>query len=609
MEKTVKKAGAKKQAVRFFCITMVILLVSSIFIWGFQTAWGSVKIKRITITGDNGSMISSLAYVPNGVSNEAPAPAVMMFHGRSNQGHSNDTWSMELARRGYVVFSPDLSGGGESDVNDRNAQAVALTKYVTTLGYIQADNIVCVGYSAGCMTCNVVAAALPENVSTIVSCLGPNLTDPPAHAAGNEAETGHYDFNTGVIKAVADQYNWEFIGDVQACADAITERFALPEPVVPGKDYDINGTTFRYMVANGTLHQTGNISSDVVNHLIDYVTSVIPAPNPLPQSDQAWVPQQLISGIACVTMMFALAAAINLLMQIEFFGSMSFERVPRKELRGAKAWATDILFIFVIPAILFIPVSAYGMGWFANSRILTSTNLNGIMVWLLVAMMLIGVIRTIIKTQARKKAGDTIALSDFCIAPAGEKKFSWSNVGKSLILALVVTCFFGLWMTAMEGFLGINYQVWNLSTYLKPSPARIIKALPYMLIIFIVMLSGNINQRVLPSTGDERKDTWIAVAVNTVLTASALFVLLVIQYGGNLMIGTGQAVFAQMTLPGIKGTSVGALDFAFGYCYMMGGTTGVVTYIYRKHGNVLPAVVTCSIFCGLFTLAAFTLVR
>lgn len=597
MEKTANKAAAKKQAVRFFCVTMAILLVSSIFIWGFQSGWGAVKIKRITITGDNGSIISSLAYIPKSVSNEAPVPAVMMFHGRSNQGHSNDTWSMELARRGYVVFSPDLSGGGESDVNDRQAQAVALTKYAATLGYIQPDNIICVGYSAGCGTCTAVAAALPGNVSTIVTCLGPNLTMPIE---------GH-DFNFGVIKAVADQYNWEFIGDVQACADAVTERFALPEPVVPGKDYDINGTTFRYMVANGTLHQTGNISGETLDHLIDYVTSVVPAPNPLPLSDQAWVPQQLFSGVACVTMMFALAAFIDLLMHTDLFGSIAFARVPRKELRGAKAWALDLLFSVAIPALLFIHVSYFGMSFFRESKILTSVNLNGIMLWLL-AVALIGTIRTIVKASLRKKAGETVSAADYCLAPAGEK-IKWSSVGKSLLLALVTVCFFGLWMTAMEGFLGIDYQVWNLSTYLKPSPVRIVKALPYMLIIFTVMFLGNINQRVLPSTGNERKDTWIAVAVNTVITAFALFLLLAIQYGGNMMIGTGQAVFEQLpNIPGV-GTCVGALDFAFGYCYMMGGTTGVVTYLYRKHGNIWCGVIPCAIFAGLFTLAGFTLVR
>ena len=586
-----------KQAVRFFCIAMVVLFLSSIFIWGFQSDWGKVSIKRISITGDNGDAISSLVYLPQNASNEMPAPVVMMFHGRSNQAHSNDTWSMELARRGYVVFSPDLSGGGESAVNDRQAQAVSLTKFVTTLNYVQTDNIVCVGYSAGCGTCTSVAAALPDNVSTVVACLGPNLTNP----------IEGYDFNFGVIKAVADQYNWEFIGDVQACADAITERFNLPEPVVVGKDYDINGTTFRYMVATGTLHQTGNISGDTLNNLISYVTDVIPAPNPLSLNDQTWVPQQIFSGIACVTMMFALAAFINLLMQLDFFRTIDTVRAPRKEQRGAKAWILDIVFSIVIPALLFIHVSYFGMSFFRNSKILTSTNLNGIMLWLVVVA-IIGVIRTIIKAQARKKAGETISVSDYCLAGPGEK-IRWSSVGKALILALVTVCFFGLWMTAMEGFLGIDYQVWNLSTYLKPSPTRIIKAIPYMIIIFAVMFLGNINQRTLPSTGNERKDMWITVTINTVLTAGALFILLLIQYGGNLMIGTGQAVFEQLPeIPGV-GTCVGALDFAFGYCYMMGGTTGVVTYLYRKHGNIWCGVIPCAMFAGLFTLAGFTLVR
>ncbi|MBQ9826616.1 MAG: hypothetical protein IJM61_05495 [Firmicutes bacterium] len=592
-----KKMTEKKKAVRFFCISMAILLIASIFIWGFQTEWGAVKIKRITITGDDGTQISSLAYIPRGVSAENKAPVVMVFHGRSNQGHSNDTWNMELARRGYVVYSPDLSGGGESDVNDRKPQAIAITRYVTTLNFVQTDNIVVVGYSAGCRSTNDVAEALPNNVSTIVAALGPNLVSPVK---------GH-DFNFGVVKAVADQYNWEFIGDVEACAKAVTERFNLPEPVVVDKDYDINGKTFRYMVSDDTLHQTGNISNDTIIHIVDYIMDMVPAPNPIPAESTTWLPQQLFSGVACVTMMFALASFLNLLLQTEFFGSIKTERAARKAQTGVKAWILDVVFSIVIPALIFIHVSAYGMAWFASSKILTSTNLNGIMLWLVVVA-IIGIVRTIIKTNKRKKAGETVSASDFCIAGPGEKVAA-SRIWKSLLLGVIAVCFFGLWMTAMEGFMGINYQVWNLATYLKPSPARIIKALPYMLIIFCVMFFGNINQRTQKSTGNERKDMVRAIIVNTVLTAGALFLLLVIQYGGNLMIGTGQAVFEQMYMPGIQGGSVGALDFAFGYCYMMGGTTAVVTYIYRKYGNIWAGVIPCAIFAGLFTLASFTLVR
>ena len=114
-----KKMNEKKKAVRFFCICMVVLLFSSIMIWGFQTSWGDVRIERIELVADNGSKLSTLIYIPDNATSETPAPCAVIYHGRSNQAHSNDTWCMELARRGYVVLSPDLSGGGESDVVDR----------------------------------------------------------------------------------------------------------------------------------------------------------------------------------------------------------------------------------------------------------------------------------------------------------------------------------------------------------------------------------------------------------------------------------------------------------------------------------------------------------
>ena len=515
---------------------------------------------------------------------------------------------MELARRGYVVLSPDLTGGGESSVQGggsdaalRANQAAFVAEYALSMDIVDKEHLNLIGYSLGTQTTTLVAEKMPDRVNSCLNVMGPFMVRrnmPVVYSLLVD-----HDINVGFIKADCDQYDFNFIGDAQACRESVSNDLQLDSVIAPNSVTPMGETSFLYYYeVYGAMHQTGNISGETIAAIIKFENELNAAPTKLADTNTAWLPQQLFSGVACVVMMFALAASINLLMQTRFFGSMAFARTPRKEQKGLKAWALDILFIFVIPAALFIQVSTWGMSWFGKSKVLTSTNLNGIMLWLLIAMCGIGVARTIVRTAMRKKAGETISVSDFCLAAEGER-FSWTNVGKSLIMALAVVSFFGLWMTAMEGFLGIDYQVWNLSTYLKPSPERIIKAIPYMIIIFIVMFSGNINQRVLPSTGNERKDMWIAVTVNTVLTASALFFLLLVQYGGSFLYGTGETFFKQ------NGGSTGALDFAFGYCYMMGGTTGVVTYIYRKHGNVLPAVVVCSIFCGLFTLAAFTLVR
>ena len=603
----------KKKAVRFFCLCMAVLLIASIFIWGFQTSWGDVKVTRLKMNTPDGEKLSTLLYLPKNASVENPAPAAVILHGRSNQGHSNDTWSMELARRGFVVLSPDLTGGGESHTyagdnntssGGRSDQAIAMINYAYGLDIVDHEHINVIGYSLGTQTATQAAAAVPEKVHSVLNVMGPFMVYITHGMDTLKGLMTEHNIDVGMVKADLDQYDFNFIGDKEACRKTVSEAFGLDYVIEANSTTPFGDTAvLRYYEVNGAMHQTGNISSETIAAITAFENEFNDAPVQRADSDQAWKMQQLFSGVACVTMMFALAALLNLLMQTEFFGSIAFERVPRKEQRGAKAWILDLLFCFVIPAILFIPVSTWGMNWFAKSKILTSTNLNGIMLWLLVAMALIGTVRTVIKAQARKKKGESVTLSDYCLAPAGETKFNWSYVGKSFLLAVIAVCFFGLWMTAMEGFFGIDYQIWNLSTYLKPAPERVVKSIPYMIIIFVVMGLGNINQRVLPSTGNEKKDMWIAVTVNTVLTASALFVLLLLQYGGSFLYGTGEVFFKQ------NGGSTGALDFAFGYCYMMGGTTGVVTYLYRKYGNVLVGVIPCSVFAGLFTLVGFTLVR
>lgn len=594
----------RSSAVRFFCLTFAILLISSIFIWGFQTGWGQIKIDRLMLSGDNGEAVSTLIYVPKTATNENPAPVVVINHGRSNHGHSNDTWSMELARRGYVVLSPDLAGGGESAATSRENQAVVVTNYANSLPFVIKDSINIVGYSAGIGTSGYVYRQMPDKVNSMCMVFGPFL----ASISGGFSDI---DTNYCLIKSTADQYDWDFLGDPDGCLAYMREESGIAD-LVPNQDYTVNGHVFHYAQIGGTLHQTGNISGAVIEQILAFVTTVAPAPIALDLSDTAWLPQQIFSGIACVTMMFMLAAIINLLMQNPFFATIANPVPVKAPRRGAKAWCLDVLFATIIPALIFVHVSAYVMKWTGAGtgweKIFTSNNLNGIMGWLLVVAV-IGIIRMVIHANQDKKNGVARSLGSYALGADGDTRIDWSKPAKALLMALITITFVGAWMWLLEAFLGIDYQVWCLSTYVELSPARILRAIPYILIIFTVMFIGNLNQRVLPSTGNERKDMWIAVAVNSVLTASALFVVLVLQYGGSMIIGTGQTIIPQIDIWGTGvNKSAGALDFAFGYCYMMGGTTGVVTYLYRKFGNIWCGVIPCAVFAGMFTLASFTLI-
>lgn len=595
----------KNKAVSFFAICMAILVVCSVLIWGFQSGWGNVRIKRLNLTSQDGTTVSSLIYIPKNATNDTPAPLAVIYHGRSNHAHSNDTWSMELARRGYVVLSPDLQGGGESDPSvDRSIQAISVAEYANSLPYVEKNAINLIGYSAGTHTVLQTYHAMPERVKSICEVFGPFMMQ----MAGGIDDV---DTNFCLIKSDADQYDYFFIGDPQACTEYVTKAAGLPE-VVSGENYDRNGKLFRYSEISGTLHQTGNISGETIEAILSFESAVNEEPISRPSTDTAWFPQQIFSGIACVTMLFLLAALVNLLMQNPFFASAA-NPVPVKAPRsGAKVWILDILFAVIIPMIIFVPVSAYVMVWTGAgtvwSKFLTSANLNGIMGWLLV-LAAIGIVRMLLTASKRKKEGKPMHLSEFALGGADERKIDWTKPAKGFLMGLICVTFVFVWLGLLEGFLGINYQVWNLSTYLKICPMRILRAIPYVLIIFFVMFTGNMSQRVLPSTANAKKDMWIAVAVNTVLTALALFLLLLIQYGGSMLLGTGQTLIPQIDVYGTgRNTSCGALDFAFGYCYMMGGTTGVVTYLYRKFGNIWVGVIPAAMFAGMVTLSGFTLI-
>ncbi|MCD8225454.1 MAG: hypothetical protein LUC99_11545 [Clostridiales bacterium] len=466
------------------------------------------------------------------------------------------------------------------------------------------DSINIVGYSAGIGTSGYVYRQMPDKVNSMCMVFGPFL----ASISGGFSDI---DTNYCLIKSTADQYDWDFLGDPDGCLAYMREESGIAD-LVPNQDYTVNGHVFHYAQIGGTLHQTGNISGAVIEQILAFVTTVAPAPIALDLSDTAWLPQQIFSGIACVTMMFMLAAIINLLMQNPFFATIANPVPVKAPRRGAKAWCLDVLFATIIPALIFVHVSAYVMKWTGAGtgweKIFTSNNLNGIMGWLLVVAV-IGIIRMVIHANQDKKNGIARSLGSYALGADGDTRIDWSKPAKALLMALITITFVGAWMWLLEAFLGIDYQVWCLSTYVELSPARILRAIPYILIIFTVMFIGNLNQRVLPSTGNERKDMWIAVAVNSVLTASALFVVLVLQYGGSMIIGTGQTIIPQIDIWGTGvNKSAGALDFAFGYCYMMGGTTGVVTYLYRKFGNIWCGVIPCAVFAGMFTLASFTLI-
>ena len=104
-----------KHPKRMLVFALILILLGGFVAWMTQTSGGSVTIKDARWVGSNGTMMSGLLYIPDGVTAENPAPGIVAIHGYINSRETQDGFSIEFARRGYVVLASDQTGHGYSD--------------------------------------------------------------------------------------------------------------------------------------------------------------------------------------------------------------------------------------------------------------------------------------------------------------------------------------------------------------------------------------------------------------------------------------------------------------------------------------------------------------
>ncbi len=163
----------KKKYWRIIAISLVVILLASIVSAVVKTNAGKTLIREVNIN-TRGGTLSGILYIPkdalenDGKGNyESPRPAVILSHGYLNSNQMQDPNAIELSRRGFVVFSMDMYGHGNSDLSNASDDptgsgavlgALDAYNYVRELPYVDATRIGIAGHSMGGMnTGNAVA--------------------------------------------------------------------------------------------------------------------------------------------------------------------------------------------------------------------------------------------------------------------------------------------------------------------------------------------------------------------------------------------------------------------------------------------------------------------
>ncbi len=102
-----------KNSKQLFILSLIVVIVASIFANMVNTSFYSVDVKRISFTTEKG-VLSGLLYLPKGASKDDPRATIVTTHGYLNSGEMQDAPAIELSKRGYVVLALDMYEHGHS---------------------------------------------------------------------------------------------------------------------------------------------------------------------------------------------------------------------------------------------------------------------------------------------------------------------------------------------------------------------------------------------------------------------------------------------------------------------------------------------------------------
>lgn len=160
-----KKFSAKTAdgAKRLLLLLVALILLFSCLAHVVATSGGRVKIEQINIDA-RGALLDGELYYPAGISDEAGLPAVIVTHGAGCIHKGMNSYCIELARRGFVVFAFSANGSGLSEFPKRDEYGMGEQNYnaretpgglhdalefVRTLKFVDQTRIGMMGHSQG----------------------------------------------------------------------------------------------------------------------------------------------------------------------------------------------------------------------------------------------------------------------------------------------------------------------------------------------------------------------------------------------------------------------------------------------------------------------------
>ncbi|WP_300262621.1 alpha/beta hydrolase [Clostridium sp.] len=390
-----KKSKFKLTAKQGLFIAILFTLLCAVSANLLLSNFRKVKIYTTTIQTRSGDNVSIRVYSPKSANSQNKAPAVIFAHGLSTTKECYAQYALELARRGFVVVTPDMLNHGASDITsyetfftDMNADAYgvyAAVKYVSELDYVDLNQIGIAGHSMGGNATNM--SVMLDNMSgnPLISAVYLVSSDPMfADQKGNWANI-YGNRNVGIYYTYYDHVFFNTKGEngepipAQKFLDSNEAKSFVSfgqdpsnfkdDKVIPGHIYttEMNGKqVIRSITKADEIHPKPQGGNGAVAAVLDFFQESFIAPNYKIGAMQIWNLYSLTSILGLFGSLAICVFTIATLTKTKFFSSLKAE--DNKQLKPAPNKKGKILFwvltiancIFAFLSISFIFKKGYG---------------------------------------------------------------------------------------------------------------------------------------------------------------------------------------------------------------------------------------------------------
>lgn len=453
---------------------MVLVFVFMAVASGFNSDWGKVEISDIYYPNSEGTMIHAQLYVPDGVSSANPAPAILNMHGGSDYLQMVGNYSIELARRGYVVLSVDAYGSGSSDYVSGVASnaggsggetntALKMDGGVSTgieqlliYNFVDQDNIGMIGHSMGGTYVANAALEYADNIKAIMPWGSGSFVDKM-----KASDPADFTFNVGYINASSDEMVVFATGEKTSALlgdDLLKNFFSTDENIVPGKVYgSFEEGTARVIYTPNSTHVGNIINRTSIGSLLSFFEQAIPTGSDLSSTDQVWMLKEVFSVLGIIALTLFMIFAGFAMVERPAFAPVQ-EDVERPVVSSNK-WVkiVGIVLCIVVPVLTLHKVGLRLAGISANS-LFPMNWANSICGLAVVNAAILLVLFLLWHFLYAKKHGGSMEAYGFTGA---EKKVDWRQILRSAVLAVTLVCATYAVVNLCYGIFKIDFRFWQ----------------------------------------------------------------------------------------------------------------------------------------------------